>query len=806
MSNPNCKDCIKKLAKHKHSCMRHADCFLDNTWNPGNCSCCLELFRLADSSDTPNDYSNHLVYQVQRVLSSMNEPGLHGSIFGKQLIFERFQRPWLNRLIFKLSKKSGSEISLPDASSASKNKSFSEEQCTSQIDLGGSSDHYVVQHISPVSAQEDPVGVAFSENLDLQIPDLNFAENFLSTSAPFSSSLAAPTFSVQSTSGSIPTAAHGSPIFSQVDISSLVESEVQKVLSKVHPSKAAPAPPTFSQVSQAGLSALIDSHVQRALAKVTSSEHVVSSRRENEVVTERNFPLRSNSNLENIDPTLNNADSEVDEEHCSDSDNEEEEFTSIHWPDMVPVTSVNAEMISFLNQEKAPPLFSFPANWEVSAGKLGLILDNQLISSEDIFLGTIDGKLYAVLKEKSVQMAELALSLNRVFSLDERKLMTWSKIKELLASYCDYADKQFNPCSYEMTKDNKFSLTIDSLDLASLGTPTKSRSSPFSMKFLSLNSYNESDDSILKFLQAPMLDGESHILEGSVQDKLTSSLSKEIRSEDASIRADSLTSVTALAVVKELDKAISFIGENASNQTRSEPWFAMFHGLKGLSELALNSLETLSSNFLQSAVEKRKVLRTKATEFIREENVKKKLLENKLFSPSLFSDEASKMVNDSILQPAPRAIPTGPKKGQTKPATKSLNGPSNVNFKDSKDDGVQKILALLTNKSSNFRGRSSNFRGNFSNFRGNSSNFRGNHSNYRRNDYSNYNNDYSNNDSFSHYNRNEPSTSHGNFRSFKPPYHSTSGFSQSRGHRGRGRGTPRQRGSSSRGRGEFKKF
>ena len=104
----------------------------------------------------------------------------------------------------------------------------------------------------------------------------------------------------------------------------------------------------------------------------------------------------------------------------------------------------------------------------------------------------------------------------------------------------------------------------------------------------------------------------------------------------------------------------------------------MLSGLKGFSQLAINSLSPVAHKSMNLALDHRKSLRSKASINIAESDLRTSLIEEDPWSMSLYPSDSTKVILESKKVPALRSInikPT-PRKltGQQKPMNKAMAG------------------------------------------------------------------------------------------------------------------------------------
>ena len=218
--------------------------------------------------------------------------------------------------------------------------------------------------------------------------------------------------------------------------------------------------------------------------------------------------------------------------------------------------------------------------------------------------------------------------------------------------YSSFADEGLTPPSFCPDDSGKFSLEFkSSIELEALH---KEKPKSSLLKGLSSTSSVESDKKVLDFLNSPALPNDCHIIKNDhdkpIQFGLTVPLTKEDIQKDCTLRSDAALLVQGLGCLKELDKAIDTL------PNLNEDKFGMLSGLKGFSQLAINSLSPVTHKAMALALDNRKSLRTKASINIAEPELKSSLVEGDPWSTSLYPSDSTKVLLESKKVPALRAI------------------------------------------------------------------------------------------------------------------------------------------------------
>ena len=325
---------------------------------------------------------------------------------------------------------------------------------------------------------------------------------------------------------------------------------------------------------------------------------------------------------------------------------------SPHWPGLIALTEVDDDMRAFLNQEKAPQIYSFQTK-DVFVSRFGLVLHDEEYYHYEVFVGKKDGKLYAIPRltpGEDGRLGFLISNLNAVHLFPKEKVLDGTKLRNLLSMFSNFADKDLNPVSYSCPETGKFVLDFkDSLDLSCLA---KDPPKTLPIKGFACSSSVEGDQKILDFLSAS-LSSSSHQLKDEngveIQQGATSPLSKDTLNKDQSLRADASLAIQALGAISELDKALGTLPDLFPER------LGLLSGLKGLSHLALTSLRPVVHRSLTIVQEQRKFMRAKALN-ITEPDIRSSLVERDPWAPSLFPSDASQSVSDSKKVPALRQL------------------------------------------------------------------------------------------------------------------------------------------------------
>ena len=384
---------------------------------------------------------------------------------------------------------------------------------------------------------------------------------------------------------------------------------------------------------------------------------------------------------------------------------------SPHWPGLIALTEVDDDMRAFLNQDKAPQIYSFQTK-DVFVSRFGIVLHDKEFFYYEVFVGKKDGKLYAIPRltpGDDGRLGFLISNLNAVHLFPKEKVLDGTKLRNLLSMFSNFADKDLNPVSYSCPETGKFVLDFkDSLDLSCLA---KDPPKTLPIKGFACSSSVEGDQKILDFLSAS-LSSSSHQLKdengAEIQQGATSPLSKDTLNKDQSLRADASLAIQALGAISELDKALSTLPDLFPER------LGLLSGLKGLSHLALTSLRPVVHRSLTMVQEQRKFMRAKALN-ISEPDIRSSLVERDPWAPSLFPSDASQSVSDSKRVPALRQlnIKSNPSKAsnnlaQNKPNSAMLG----KLLKAQRSQHNANFLRKLANR--NFKGTQGNRYQNFS--------------------------------------------------------------------------------------------
>ena len=358
-------------------------------------------------------------------------------------------------------------------------------------------------------------------------------------------------------------------------------------------------------------------------------------------------------------------------------------FVPRHWSGLIPLTSVSEEMKLFLNGDDIPPLYGLSYN-NVHVMPEGLVFGSDKFSSEEVFVGKLASKLYLAVKGRSLALAELIVKLSPVSFSGVVSI----PIRNKISSFCRMAPQELDACTCQVVEDN-LALSFNSLNLGELSN----QKSKLLTKKISFSSKSQEDLPLFDFLQAPMLSSDSHKLVGSLQDNLTNPLTSNEKGEDFRFRQETFSLVTALGAVKELDRTLKFIKENALEESRSDPCLATLSGIDGLSLLAIENLEFLLSSSLAKLKESRESLREKSSSGIREQGLQKQLVKADIWSPSLFSAGAGDLVNKAIAGPVLRELKVSQPNKKVFP--RGVQKTSSLKKKDTGSRKKENDLAIL---------------------------------------------------------------------------------------------------------------
>ena len=358
-------------------------------------------------------------------------------------------------------------------------------------------------------------------------------------------------------------------------------------------------------------------------------------------------------------PGIHSQSPQKDSSDSEDDSSEEEsealdvDLGSPFWAGMRALTMVNEDMRLFLMGDSPPQLYHIkPSQCKVS--RFGLIFkkDGQefIFPCEDVFVGSLDGKMYVAVKDNCKDCRFLELNLEYVPRLPERKDMDWPKVRHLTSLFGKYSNPCSNPPILSTDLSGKFEIKLqDSLNLDELSKNHSKANSV--LKNVVLRSAHDSDQKILGCLGGPALDENSHKLDNHQSD-LTASLSKEVRSKDSAKRANALASSLALASIKEVDKALKdFVISHPEHQ-------AFASSLRGPTQIALSALSPVVSRSLAEVKAQKEFMRKQATSKLDrvEAAVIKSLMEEDIWSTSLFASNSEEVVKDSQRAPALREL------------------------------------------------------------------------------------------------------------------------------------------------------